>query len=603
MTLTQRRQAVRWLLITLLLLLVAASRFTRLHELRMNPDEVWSVWQTFGTAQQILDWTPYDWPPLYYLATGLWWRLTAPHPEILRLLSVLVFMLGTACLYRLVRHLRDHQVALLSALAYAALGYGILLSIEVRGYALLMGLMPLALWWTVRYFERRTVLSGVLLALALAAMFYTSYTSALAILILGLYTLLVYGRAIWRWWLPGAVTAVLIVPELLKIRGTAVQRIAATQTLDPGPLPDALYNLFWNWAGELFWLWLLLLAIGVLLALYRERRLSRQLVALLIWTLLLPVALYILNPLLGFFSARYAWWVMPGLALLMGWGLRYLPLAGRVGAALALTVMIFYPLPVDRYSIWGSSISPLGDNFIWLRERIQWGDVLLLDDSSQCGAAEEWDYYTRVHFPQGLQFVDTPAHYRRVWFVTQAGREDETLRAALDRHHIRRDQVGPARCIFLLYESPPDTAGIAFENGMRFHGMDILREDGRARHEPPAYHRGEMVRLRLWWSADTALSLDYSVGAFLIGRAVMDEIHGPPFVIYPPDAPQETSRWQPGIHYYIEERSLAVSASARSADYDLYLNVYYWEDALPLAAPGTDDNGLLHLGRITVKRY
>ncbi|MDL1885970.1 hypothetical protein FBR01_20330, partial [Anaerolineae bacterium CFX8] len=60
------------ILLAALLLLIAASRIPRLHEPQMNQDEIWSVWQTLGSPAQIIRWTPYDWPPLYYLALGTW---------------------------------------------------------------------------------------------------------------------------------------------------------------------------------------------------------------------------------------------------------------------------------------------------------------------------------------------------------------------------------------------------------------------------------------------------------------------------------------------------------------------------------------------------
>lgn len=47
-------------LLTLTLLLVAASRLLRLDDLTMNPDEVWSIRQTFGSVGDILRWTPCD---------------------------------------------------------------------------------------------------------------------------------------------------------------------------------------------------------------------------------------------------------------------------------------------------------------------------------------------------------------------------------------------------------------------------------------------------------------------------------------------------------------------------------------------------------------
>ena len=145
----------------------------------MNPDEVWSVWQTFGTPEQIMHWTPYDWPPGYYLTLGLWRRLTGQHPIMLRYLSILAFLIGSSCLFRLSRRLHGVNAALLVMPIYAALGYGILLSVEVRGYALLLGLLPTGV--LADACATLIILSlkrALLLALSLAAMFYVSVTSS-----------------------------------------------------------------------------------------------------------------------------------------------------------------------------------------------------------------------------------------------------------------------------------------------------------------------------------------------------------------------------------------------------------------------------------------
>ena len=133
-----------WIILTatVLLLLIAASRVLRTAELGMNPDELWSVWQTFGTPQQILLWTPYDWPPGYFLTLALWRGLAGQHPIILRYLSMIAFLIGSSFLFRVVKRLHSPNAALLAMPAYAALGYGILISTEVRGYSLLMGLLP-----------------------------------------------------------------------------------------------------------------------------------------------------------------------------------------------------------------------------------------------------------------------------------------------------------------------------------------------------------------------------------------------------------------------------------------------------------------------------
>src|SRR5438270_2364821 len=91
------------------LLLIVASRVSHLDEYAFHHDEVWSVWQTFGTPAQIVKWTPYDWAPLYYLVVGGWKELVGIHPAILRFSSVLFLMLSAALIYRVARRLSNQS--------------------------------------------------------------------------------------------------------------------------------------------------------------------------------------------------------------------------------------------------------------------------------------------------------------------------------------------------------------------------------------------------------------------------------------------------------------------------------------------------------------
>lgn len=116
---------------TLLLLIVGASRITLLAEWQMDNDEVWTVWQSLGSPLDIIRWTPYDWPPLHFLLVGMWTDLVGIHPEIVNYLSVLIFLIGVASMYRLVYHIKDHRAALVAGLVYASLGYAIVLSMRL----------------------------------------------------------------------------------------------------------------------------------------------------------------------------------------------------------------------------------------------------------------------------------------------------------------------------------------------------------------------------------------------------------------------------------------------------------------------------------------
>src|SRR5260370_9142122 len=88
------------LIIAVVLILIVGSRIVLLTGLQMDPDETWSVWQTLGTPEQIIRWTPYDWPPLFYLAVGLWRAFVGLQPVVFHYFVGLLFLVGTALIYR-----------------------------------------------------------------------------------------------------------------------------------------------------------------------------------------------------------------------------------------------------------------------------------------------------------------------------------------------------------------------------------------------------------------------------------------------------------------------------------------------------------------------
>jgi len=586
-----------------LLLLIAASRIYRFSELGMNPDEVWSIWQTFGTPGQILQWTPYDWPPGYFLTLGAWRGFVGQHPISLRYLSVLVFLVGSSFLFRVVRRLHGATAALLVLPAYAALGFSILLSTEVRGYALLLGLLPVAFWLMLRYFDRPTLARAISLALALAALFYVSVTSIGAFLIMGVYALVVYRQKVWRGWLPGVIAGLLAVPEILSKVGVAIARTEATRTLTLPSLPEALRNLYWDYAGyeAVFLIWGILFIAATVLIVYR-RRADNTVLAWLLWAVGAPVLMYVLHPLLAFFSVRYAWWIMLGIAVWAAWGLAYLPRRGIMTVALLLTGLMFVPIPLQEYILL-TGRAPLETNFTWLRDYLISGDVLVIDAGERCGSLEEWDYFSRTYFPVRLTVVENPAGHRRVWYITGPVPPNADLQAAVTDGRVPGRFVGPPGCLFRLYEAPPDTDGILFENGMRFHGVDVM--DGEVPWTTPLVRReGETVRLRLWWSVDRAVDLDYSINTYLHNpnTGVFAQVDGPPQPVYPARAPMETSRWQLGS-YIIEERELVLKYPTPKTNFGIYLVVYFWADGKRIPAPGTDADTALLLRTLRVMSY
>src|SRR5262249_21636389 len=131
-------------LMTAILLLSAVSRLIYFTALPVNPDEIWSAWQTLGSAADTIRWTPTDWPPLYFIILWGWTHFVCFTPEALRVLSLLISLVGIACFYRVSRRLWGETAALLSTLAFAAFAYDIFLSVLIRGYIIVLALTPLA---------------------------------------------------------------------------------------------------------------------------------------------------------------------------------------------------------------------------------------------------------------------------------------------------------------------------------------------------------------------------------------------------------------------------------------------------------------------------
>lgn len=594
----RRRTAPHILITALALLLIVASRIPSM-SIEPEGDEINNIYLSIGTPDEIIARTPYDWVPGGFLLMGGWINLVGLHPLALRWLPLFAFMVGCAFTYRLLLRWRGHDAALLGMLAYAALGLHIFLSVYMRGYAYALALLPCALWLTTRYFAKPTLRRAALLALAMAAMFYSQLTSALAFSVLGMYSLLAHPRAIWRWWLPAVIALPLALPEILRQRFILSSRLSITSSIPQPPFPQAYINIMRDYLGVAEIAWVVVLIVAVLALLLRERPLRGRGWLLLLWAFVIPVILYLLNPLLGLYSGRYSWWVGTGIALAAAWGLAWLPRAGRIGAGLALAALCFAPLGVNRYLM---PSEPLFDNLRWLAEQYRAGDVIVRDPANTCGVPEKWDLYSRVLFPQGIQFSQRADDARRVWFITFDGQATPALLTDAQNGRYAGRFVGRPDCLIRLYEAPPDSDGMLFDNGLRFHGLDVIdNATGTVWGEPIARREGEALRLRLWWSADRAIEGDYSVGVYLLADdgTILAQVDSAPQVVLPEGAPPETSRWTDDT-IYVEERVLTMPPVGSMGVYRLALAVYGWWDNVRVDAPSVGDDGVLTLGVVTL---
>lgn len=593
-----RRAKVMLATLTALLLIVFASRVVRLDTLDMDADEIWSIWQTFGTPAEIAAWTPPDWTPAFYLLVGAWRSLVGIHPVIVRLMVILPFLIALALLYRVTTRLAGDVAGLLAVGACAAFGYAFNISLLMRAYSLLLLLFLLAWWLMLRYFQRPTPVRALWLAVCLAAMFYTHLTSVFSMLIMGVYTVIVYGRRARWWWKPTLIATVLIAPEFLAKVGAAGQRVTTTsdmmsQWLASGGsiLFQEMRALLVNFAGHNFALWVAFTVIAAALIVERNR-LHRRVLGLLPW-ILAPLLLFFMQYVEAY-SNRHLAWVMPGVAIWIGWGFSRLPRSAIAGTLLICVVIMFGDVPFAAYK---PIEEPMISTFNWLATDVKMGDVLLIDPSVKGVRAEVWDYYTQAYFPNGgLKYVYAPDDAERVWYIYVDGQQDQALAQQVETHRAVLDQRRDLGFSVRLYGAPPDVEGVPFANGMRYHGMEAVGPQSPI----PIWREGETIRVRLWWSADRAVPLDYSVGLYVLGSdKLLGQTDGAPQVR---NGPQETSRWVTG-RYYVDERQIILTNPMPRGDYLIHLAVYQSWDAKRIHAPSLTDEMLLPTLRFRIMSW
>ncbi len=592
-----------WLL-TALLALVFFSRMVFLGQRQFNYDEVWHAWHTSSTFDNLLLWMPYDWPPLYFVILWMWQGLTGGDPLTLRYSSVLIFLLACAAVYQLGRRWwRDPQAGVGALLAFAALGYYVFLSGYFRAYVLMLLWMPLALLALFAYFDRPTWRRGALLGAVMAAMFYTNLTSVVFFALMGGLSLVYYPRRVWRWWLPGVAALGLALPEIVAKLSVVTRRHAGLGDALP-PFSEGWAAIIAEFFGVYAPVWALGLVVGAGWLLMRRRLTLRDGLALTGWVVALPLVVYLLDRVLGFFSTQYSWWIGGGLALLAAAVFSSVPSVGRwalMGAA-ALSMFIsfdyvsypFMPLPLEH------TLRAAAPYF-------QRGDVFLMDPRCACGSPMEWTFYQQRYVPMGLRWVSDPTGYARVWYVSRDGDQDPATLAAVRAGRIPSKFVGPWDLLIRLYEGPPDSAGVRFANGMRFHGFHVV-EGERFSYEPLVRREGETLTVRLWWSAEGPLEVDLSVTLQLMNASgSLAQSDGAPHLIHlDPTAtqrlPEQTSQWQPGV-IYVEERTVRVPDVAFHSDWTLLLGVYQWWDGQRILPEAAHQDGLLPLTSLNIMAW
>lgn len=597
---------------TVILLLIAYSRFILLPDLYFDQDEVWSIWLADNSFAEILGRNPFDSPPGFYIILSVWQWFTGISPFATRIFVILLFLLNNALMFSLAqRLLKRPGSGYYAMLAYSGIGYIVYLSILLRPYAPVMLLFPLLLYLTDYYFQSPTLKRAILLAIVIAGMWYINLSSIFAYLIVGLYSLFKDWRKILHWIIPVIAAFVLALPELWTKINTVLERTSSDLLSSPlPPLPQALYERYIDYFGTQWLIWFVIMGIAIVLILINRKTKKSTLIFFLIWAIGGLLLLYITHSRTNFFQfARYGWWIAPAFAFLIAYAISVLPRRIQWLCGIGLMLLLFVPQNITDYK---EPIPDFESSFEWLSQYYAAGDTVIVDPNCQCNRPEVWDYYERIYLPGGLNIVDEVLDYdRRIWYFRTIDHEDPATFSAIQDTREAGIFAGHPGFFLQLYIGAPDSHGILFENGLRFHGYEVLDNDSlQPQNAMINMPEGENLILRLWWSIDELPAQDYSVSIQIWnatwGMYAQDDRTPHPIFLQPNlydygDPPGTMSSWEINT-LYVEERAifLPYEPRLRRTNFTVFMTVYQSWDGVTISADGTNENDLLPLFDFTV---
>jgi dolichyl-phosphate-mannose-protein mannosyltransferase len=348
------KQSVRYSVVIVLLLLVAWLGARGLNADALWYDEVWSLYYAGGaengpispleTIERVAAQLQHEKnPPGYYIALNLWGGLVGWSEFAGRALSWLAGMLVVAWTYRLgydfsARYPAASRrlIALAAALVVGCSAFFIYYTHELRAYVPSVLCTTFTLWAYWRILNAKGKPSILLesgLVLGGAAALYTHYLSALVLVSMGLYHLLIAPKN-GRWWrltLLGLISGALFLPWV----GSLV--IAAERAEDlvsfALPVPQMLDSLAYAFSNGS----IAFMVLPVIYALRARGKSARAAWFLAVGGILLAVILNAVYPVIT--HLRYLIVLWPMLALVVGLGVERMARAG-VPAVLMLGIWV-----------------------------------------------------------------------------------------------------------------------------------------------------------------------------------------------------------------------------------------------------------------------
>ncbi|HEX2909078.1 MAG TPA: glycosyltransferase family 39 protein [Phototrophicaceae bacterium] len=339
------------------LLVVFALTLTGLTRESLWNDEAWTDWavrspylaDTLARIQGDVH------PPLYFLLLDGWTLAAGDSVFALRLPSILFGLLTLAAAYAVGVRLFDRPTGLMTIILLGTASFFVYYTREARMYSLLLALGTLATWAYLRWSARPSLARASSYGLLLALLLYTHYAGALIILthfLHGLLTAIQHPAKLLRklphGLLPYLLALLLFAPWLpvflSQMRANPHGPLALPLPTDWGTAAGLLLIVTGGYGG------LMLLPFGLGTALPRLRQYGNAILLLLLWLLLTPSLLLILNASVApVYQVRYTIAALPAGALLIAYGLRHIglplgPTAYRRRLTQAVTMILLLAL-------------------------------------------------------------------------------------------------------------------------------------------------------------------------------------------------------------------------------------------------------------------
>lgn len=580
---------------TLILLLAAALRIVHLTQQSLWTDEGFT-YNVIVRDDMFPEIAADTHPPLYYVLLRGWVAVAGDSVLSLRFFSVIPSLLSVALIVPLARSLTrgrllvgTHVVPALAALGLALADSENFLAQEIRMYTVTTLLAILSMYAYIRWYRSPDAWWGAVWVVSTVALVHTYYLGLYVPFIQGLHALI---------FLRGRVRIAAV--SLLALSGALFLPWFLSVTLDQiaTPPPHEMFNSQPSNMATLLELrdkfltgqWAVvgaLAGLGVVTLAYSERiRLNwkplRESVLVLMWALLPVIITFVANAWLPILTPRKLALIAPAIALLVAWGLGNLRQPARgllVGALLVYGVATvdFYQLkePWDRVAENTTRYALPGDAALM---EVGLGGYPLgyyLDHSTAFNRTEA-----------------TPARNLPRWREDAPSSYDAELNQLLTTHDtVWLAHWSPETRIFDLLGAAGLVRTATMTTDHLGNDLNVYRYD-RLPDEPITVYASGMTllaaefqagRLDLWWSADEALTQDYSVSAFVLNESgVLVTQHD----TFPFENQRPTSSWQPGEVVYDPH---PLNLDLPTGNYQLGVKVYtYFDGAIYSTAEGEE---------------